>query len=396
MSVRPSSTATLSRVADLGVRTKVVAAVLLTAVVAVVVGVVGLRALSGSADRAEALYADNVTRIQAAADMRAAINGMQQSSRDAVIAVGDADTTAAIKDLVAGEGEFQKAATRYAAGGLDPARQAQFDQLQTDITEYVNRQRTVMGPLAHREDREGWIRANDAMIHPITDAMNGEVAALVELEQKDAAAAAADTRSSYESSRTLSLVLLIAGVALALGLGWVVATALARKVGRVRCEPEARRGEGITFLLARAIVAPPEFLHLNGIDVEPDGVGEPTCEREGHRKAHIAEADDRDTFAHKHHPSGTDSLINQIRHHRPGSVGIPRTSLGFATREPALASSPCLITVDVERNGPGEPLPSVARPSEDLTGRARATWNSGRGAIPLGPRTLGARSGLSR
>ena len=246
MSVRPSSTATLSRVADLGVRTKVVAAVLLTAVVAVVVGVVGLRALSGSADRAEALYADNVTRIQAAADMRAAINGMQQSSRDAVIAVGDADTTAAIKDLVAGEGEFQKAATRYAAGGLDPARQAQFDQLQTDITEYVNRQRTVMGPLAHREDREGWIRANDAMIHPITDAMNGEVAALVELEQKDAAAAAADTRSSYESSRTLSLVLLIAGVALALGLGWVVATALARKVGRVKVVADALAAGDLT------------------------------------------------------------------------------------------------------------------------------------------------------
>jgi methyl-accepting chemotaxis protein len=246
MSARPSSTAAWGRIADLGVRTKVLAVVLLTAVVAVTVGLVGLRALSGSADRAEALYTDNVTRIEAAADMRAAMNGMRQSSRDAVIAVGDADTTAAIKELVAGEGEFQKAANRYATGGLDPARQAAFDQLQADIAEYVSKQRTLMGPLAHRDDLAGWITANDTVIHPITDAMTADVAALVELEQKDAATAAADTRSSYESSRTVSLVLLIAGVVLSVGLGWLAATALARRVEKVKTVADALAAGDLT------------------------------------------------------------------------------------------------------------------------------------------------------
>ncbi|WP_284534708.1 MCP four helix bundle domain-containing protein, partial [Nocardioides sp. T2.26MG-1] len=246
MSVRPSSSAALGRLADLGLRTKVLSAVLLTAVIAVTVGVVGLSALSGSADRAEALYADNVTRIQAAADMRATINGMRQSARDAVIAVGDADTTAAVQELVAGEGEFQKAAARYSAGGLDAARQTQYDRLQADIAEYVDQQRTVMAPLAHREDRAGWIEANDTVIHPITDAMTGEVAALVDLEQKDAARAAAETRTSYTSSRNLSIALLIVGVVLAVGLGWVVGTALARRVGRVKVVADALAAGDLT------------------------------------------------------------------------------------------------------------------------------------------------------
>ena len=96
MSVRPSSTVALRRVADLGVRTKILAAVLLTAVVAVTVGVVGLRALSDSADRAEALYAQNISRIEAAADMRAALDGMSACSRARVRPASKAGARAAI------------------------------------------------------------------------------------------------------------------------------------------------------------------------------------------------------------------------------------------------------------------------------------------------------------
>src|SRR5689334_20084714 len=58
---------------DLSVRTKVLAAVMVAAVVAATVGLLGLSALSTSAEGAQLMYEDNVKTIVAISEMRNAL-----------------------------------------------------------------------------------------------------------------------------------------------------------------------------------------------------------------------------------------------------------------------------------------------------------------------------------
>ena len=224
----------LSWFRDRGVRTKILVAVVLTAVVAIAVGLSSLRALSDSAEQAEAIYRDNLIGVQAAGDMRTAIDTLRQGSRDAVIATSDQDTQAALDGMTAAEAAFTEAAGRYAAGGLDGDREELFAELKPKVAEYLDTQLTVMAPLALEGSRGAWAKANATIVRPITSAMAQDITRLEAIESEEAAAAAADVTSSYTSNRNFAIVLLTVGVLLTLALGWFVAGAIASGVARVK------------------------------------------------------------------------------------------------------------------------------------------------------------------
>ncbi|GAA1158775.1 methyl-accepting chemotaxis protein [Nocardioides aquiterrae] len=229
---RPSTWSTWFR--DRSVRTKVLSAVLVTAIVALAVGLMGLRALSASANAAEDIYTENLAAVDAAGDMEVAVNVMRLKSRDALIAVTDEDSRAALDELQALRSDFDEAAARYRAGGLDKQRQEAFDELTAAMDEYVRKQRTVMAPLAMGNSNAAWSEANERVMKPLTTTMADSLTTLTGIEAAEAEQAAAAAQSSYRSNRLTVIVLLLAGIGLALGVGWLVATALARNVGRVK------------------------------------------------------------------------------------------------------------------------------------------------------------------
>ncbi|QWF21194.1 methyl-accepting chemotaxis protein [Nocardioides sp. LMS-CY] len=224
----------LSWFRDRGVRTKILVAVVLTAVVAIVVGLSSLRALGDSAERAEAIYRDNLIGVQSAGDMRTAIDVLRQGSRDAVIATSDDDTQAALDGMAEAETMFAEAAERYVGGGLDAEREKLLGELEQKVTEYLDKQLTVMAPLAFQGNRGPWTEANATVIRPITSAMTEDITRLEAIESAEAADAAAGVTSSYNSSRNFAIVLLTVGVLLTLALGWFVAGAIASGVARVK------------------------------------------------------------------------------------------------------------------------------------------------------------------
>ncbi|MBB3041667.1 methyl-accepting chemotaxis protein [Nocardioides soli] len=224
----------LSWFRDRGVRTKILVAVVLTAVVAIVVGLSSLRALGDSAERAEAIYRDNLIGVQSAGDMRTAIDVLRQGSRDAVIATSDDDTQAALDGMAEAEAMFAEAAERYVGGGLDAEREKLLGELEQKVTEYLDKQLTVMAPLAFQGNRGPWTEANATVIRPITSAMTEDITRLEAIESAEAADAAAGVTSSYNSSRNFAIVLLTVGVLLTLALGWFVAGAIASGVARVK------------------------------------------------------------------------------------------------------------------------------------------------------------------
>jgi len=229
-----STTARLGWFQDRSVRTKILAAVTTAALVAVLVGVTGLQALARSAAGAAAIFNENLLGVKAAGELKSAIDLMGISSRSAVITVDPAAKQEEIAALDTAEAAFEEAVVAYSEGGLDRNRQDIVDDLQTSVQDYLVLQREVMAPLALAGDDAGWSEANEAQVRPFTTAISASVAELGTIEADEAASALEDVHQATADQVRQALVILVLGVLLATGLGWVVASSIARRTQRLR------------------------------------------------------------------------------------------------------------------------------------------------------------------
>ncbi|MGX5654955.1 methyl-accepting chemotaxis protein [Geodermatophilus nigrescens] len=219
---------------DRGVTTKVLSTVALGAVVTGTVGLLGLQALGNTADSADALYEENFAGALRAAEMDGLLSDMRVGTRNALLVETPAETAEAFAVVDGYREDFKAALDGYVATGVSPEAQALADEIGAGMDDYVAFQETVLGPLALAGDVRGWVTLNDAQGAPIVAGLTEDLQALTDLEQSSAAAAAEGIRADYESQRTLALVLMLAGIVVTAGLGWVVARGLARGVARVQ------------------------------------------------------------------------------------------------------------------------------------------------------------------
>ncbi|SEP30596.1 MCP four helix bundle domain-containing protein, partial [Trujillonella endophytica] len=215
---------------DRSVKTKVLGTVAVSAVVTGVVGFMGLQALGSAADAADALYDDNLQGVAAAADMDGLVADMRVNIRDTVVGADPAAAMARIDEL---EAAFTAASQAYRAETTTSDRLAVLDSVDAGMAAYVDFQENVLVPYVQAGDFDSWISSNASEGAPLVTAVEEQIAGLRSAEDAEAQQAAADTRSHYESQRTLALVLMIAGIALAAGLGLWIATGIARQAARV-------------------------------------------------------------------------------------------------------------------------------------------------------------------
>ena len=219
---------------DRTVKTKILATVSVSAAVAGTVGVLGLQALGGAADSAESLYTENLGGAIAVADMDGTLNEMRVNNRNVILSAGPEDAQANLAKIDDIRAQFDAAVEAYAGGGLEPEKQAIVDEIVTTMDAYETFQKTVLGPVAVAGNKLQWISLNKEQGSPVVATLTEEIQQLRDLESEEAAQAAAGIRTDYESQQLLSIMLLVAGVALALGLGLVVATGIARSVRKVQ------------------------------------------------------------------------------------------------------------------------------------------------------------------
>jgi hypothetical protein len=89
-------------------------------------------------------------------------------------------------------------------------------------------------PAGERHDVTAWQQTRDTEIDPLIADLARTTSELGAAESADAARAAAAARTGYHSSRTQSIVLLVVGLLLALGLGLWVAQRIVQSLNRVR------------------------------------------------------------------------------------------------------------------------------------------------------------------
>jgi methyl-accepting chemotaxis protein len=219
--------------ADLSVNFKILAAVSVAALVALTVGIVGLRALSDASDSAQHIYVANVTGIAEMGKIKAAIGQARVDLANQVISQDAANTKkfgdAFVTDLQA----FETAMAAYQSSDR-AGNPALIADIQANWESYTKLTETKMIPAGERKDLAAWQAVRDNESLPLLKKVYAAIDTLAAEESADAAANAHSAKSGYESSRTISVAVLVIGLLLALALGILVARGIVRSLTKVK------------------------------------------------------------------------------------------------------------------------------------------------------------------
>ncbi|TYP80571.1 methyl-accepting chemotaxis protein [Blastococcus xanthinilyticus] len=230
---QPAGRSALSRLADLSVRTKVLSAVGVTAAVAAGIGALGISGMSTAAADADELYSNNFQGAMNAAVMDGLGSDIRVAARDALLVPTPELTLEQYEKMDGYQAAFEQELDDYVAGTSQAEKRAAAEELRADIVEYVALQNELLKPRALANDVAGWNQVNTAQVKPLMDEITTDLQELTDQELAEAGAAAGHIAAGYESTRTTTLVVIAVGIAVALALGWFVASGVARAARRV-------------------------------------------------------------------------------------------------------------------------------------------------------------------
>ena len=224
----------LTRFSSLPLRVKVLSAVVLSCAVALLIGVLGLTRLAALEQRSQDIEHQALvpsmqlagirqaflqTRVDALADELLPKTGAQDTAHQAYLADVDA-VNAAVRT--------------YSTGGLTGVQEKDLAVLTEAWQDY---ERLVSGPYlqAAREGRMAdFMAMRSGTIGPTAKTVGDALDRLAAAEATDARASVQAARDTYDSARTLILVVLALGVTGSVGLGLLVARLVVRPVAAVR------------------------------------------------------------------------------------------------------------------------------------------------------------------
>ncbi|WP_433307273.1 methyl-accepting chemotaxis protein [Actinoplanes sp. CA-030573] len=237
--------------ADLSVQVKIGIVVVVGVVVSLVIGILGLHALSGAAAAARDIYANNLTSTNALGMIAASTTQARLSLANQILS-GDGATTAKYAQTFANDLKaVDEAIAAYRASGpaADPALIADFQKNWAAYVDIATNEQLANGA---RKDFVAWRAVRDQQITPIIDKIKQNLAELRTAESADASDSAADASRQHHESRLRTVLLLIIGTLAASGLGAYIARTIVRSLRRVKdvCEGLAAgdltRASGLT------------------------------------------------------------------------------------------------------------------------------------------------------
>jgi methyl-accepting chemotaxis protein len=237
---------------DRGVKVKVLAAVGVASLVAVVVGVLGLSALGTSSQTSTNMYEISVKSVVATGDMRATYASLRLKARDAALTQDPVAGQQVLDTMPGIATDFRDAQAAYVAAGMTPAKQALLDEAMGAFEQWLTVANEQMAPLALANDYAGWMAVQAATAQPLAQTTQQNIEELAGMAASEAQAAAAAGTSQYHSQLATSIVILIVGIVVALGLGFVVASGIGRATRKVQdvatalAEGDLTRTSGLT------------------------------------------------------------------------------------------------------------------------------------------------------
>jgi methyl-accepting chemotaxis protein len=218
---------------DLSVNVKILTAICVAVAVGVLVGVIGLNALGRASDSAQTLYRSNVAGVGAVGQMDASFVEARVAMASHAISQDDATQAKNLSTYEAAKEAFDGAMAAYKASGPS-ASSPQITELESVWQSYQQVAEGKLVALGAANKIAEWSAVRDAEVTPLTSRAAELADELRAAENADASENAAAAKDGYESSRTMSIALLIVGSLLALALGLFVARAIVRSLIKVK------------------------------------------------------------------------------------------------------------------------------------------------------------------
>ncbi|WP_203708967.1 methyl-accepting chemotaxis protein, partial [Cellulomonas marina] len=242
------STDTVRRrsVRDLPVALKILSAVAVAALVAVVVGVVGMASVDRTRTSTEELYGKGFTGLAALGDLRASLYLMRTSIASQALAHTDELMDKYEADFASQAGEVEEALADYDALPLTDEQQALLDDFAMQFAAYRDVATEELLPLGRANDIPTWMEVRESQATPVVKKAIADLEGLVQSQVDEGDALAVGAQATATTSRTVVLVTLVAGLLLAVGLAVVVARAITGNLRRVRDVTDALEANDLT------------------------------------------------------------------------------------------------------------------------------------------------------
>jgi methyl-accepting chemotaxis protein len=234
-----------TRIRDAGIATKIVAAVSVAVLVAVAVGLLGLRSLGHASDATDSMYRKQLLGSEAVETVRSEFYAVRLAGTNYAVAPDQAHRATYLQNRNDAYAALATAADEYIATGLTPTGRTLIDDVLSGIAQY--KQGMVrLDALADAGDLVGWSQTREAVISPIATKVLADIDQLAQRRESKSAAAAADAVADYHSTRTTLVAVIAVGAALALAAGLLVARTITRGLRRVQATAEALAGGDLT------------------------------------------------------------------------------------------------------------------------------------------------------
>ncbi|GIF14738.1 methyl-accepting chemotaxis protein [Actinoplanes teichomyceticus] len=219
--------------ADLAVRHKIGAIVLLGVLMSMISGALAIRALSRSAVAAQELYRKNLAGVVALADLETAAVATRNDLANLLISRTAADDAKYQQRVRDGFSAFAEGLSAYRLAGPAGAP-ATIARLESDWRDYrdVVENTQIANALAKRT--EAYAQVRDERTAPLIDRVKAAFTELSGAESEDARTAADGAESAYRTNRNVIITVQVVGGALAVVLGVLVIRGVTGGLNRVR------------------------------------------------------------------------------------------------------------------------------------------------------------------
>lgn len=234
------------RFRDLGVRTRILIALGLAAAVAIAVGVVGLASLASTNEQTVRMHDENFVGLDHAAAMRRATIDMRLQLANQALSTEAARKSAYESAAREREAEVRAEVEAYRETTSVPEKLAVLAEFEEAFDAYVQMRDERLIPLGREGDVAGWTAVRDGEGDVLLETMTTDLTELVSMEKSDADTALAASEQAYSANRTVVLVVLVAGLTLALVVGLATATTIVSGVRRVRQVADALQQGDLT------------------------------------------------------------------------------------------------------------------------------------------------------
>ncbi|WP_449385515.1 methyl-accepting chemotaxis protein [Cellulomonas soli] len=216
-----------------GVRGRILGAVVVSSLASVGIGAAGLLALQSANSATEDIYTEHLLGVESASTIRRLTVEMRSAVSSHALA-SDEDDFRRYATLITNLDEQIDTAVADYEATVTGEKLAAAEDFAAGLADYRTMRDDDLMPAAERGDLDVWRGLRDGKVTAPTVQMNTALSTIVDLEKSDATAAITDATASAATSRTLVLVLVVVGLVAGAGLGIAAARSVIGPLRRIR------------------------------------------------------------------------------------------------------------------------------------------------------------------